>query len=244
MGFPSDQLGPEVLQAIVAGALDKITEAGAVLAGGHSTEDEEPKFGLSVTGMVHPERVWRNTGAQAGDALILTKPIGSGVLFNANRKGWVSSAAMDACLGTITTLNKIAAETLAGFTVHACTDVTGFGLAGHGYEMAKGSRATLSIDLTALPVMDEALEMYERGMTTGVNFSNRASVEGHYRFLRELPKWRQEIVFDPQTSGGLLAAVPADEADAAVAALHAAGVAAAAVVGSVQAQDDAFVLFR
>jgi selenide,water dikinase len=244
VGFPSDQLPLEMLERIIAGALSKIHEAGAVLLGGHSTEDEEPKFGLSVTGLVHPQRIWRNVGAQPGDRLILTKPIGSGVLFNANRKGWVSARALDACLGAITTLNRRAAEVLLGHTVHACTDVTGFGLAGHGFEMAKGSGVQLSFDLEALPVMDEALAMYQRGMTTGVNDTNRALVTGHLRFERELPAWREEIVFDPQTSGGLLAALPPDEADAALADLHAAGVTAARLVGTVQPLSDACLLFR
>jgi len=243
-GFPSDQLPLESLQQIIAGALSKIHEAGAVLAGGHTTEDEEPKFGLSVTGVVHPDKVWRNVGAQVGDRLILTKPIGSGVLFNANRKGYVSEAALDACLRILTTLNRRAAEVLAGFSVHACTDVTGFGLAGHGYGMAKGSGITLAIDLDAVPVMDEALAMYERGVTTGVNATNRAQVQGHLRFERELPLWRQEIVFDPQTSGGLLAALPAEQAEPALEALHAAGIEAARLVGEVLPHDGACLRFR
>ena len=233
VGFPSDQLPLENLERIIAGALSKIHEAGATLAGGHSTEDEEPKFGLSVTGLVHPDRIWRNVGAIAGDRLILTKPVGSGVLFNANQKGMVSQGAMDACLETITTLNRRAAEIFADYTVHACTDVTGFGLAGHGFEMAVGSKVTLRIDLETLPVMDEALAMYESKVTTGVNFSNRAQVEEHLRFERDLPRWRQEIVFDPQTSGGLLVALPAAEAEQALAALHEAGIIQACVIGDV-----------
>jgi selenide,water dikinase len=244
VGFPSDQLPMEMLERIIAGALSKIHEAGAVLAGGHSTEDEEPKFGLSVTGIVHPDRIWRNVGAQPGDRLLLTKPIGSGVLFNANRKGLVSEAALSACLDTITALNRAAAEVLHGYTVHACTDVTGFGLAGHGYEMAHGSGVSLSFDLDALPVMDEALAMYQRGVTTGVNATNRELVQAHLRFERELPVWRQEIVFDPQTSGGLLAALPADEAEAALRALHAAGVGAACIVGEVLPLQAEHLLFR
>jgi selenide,water dikinase len=244
VGFPSDQLPLETLQQIIAGALSKVHEAGAVLAGGHSTEDEEPKFGLSVTGVVHPQKIWRNVGAQSGDRLILTKPLGSGVLFNANRKGWVSPAALQACLDAITTLNRKAAEVLAGFGPHACTDVTGFGLAGHSFNMAKGSGVTLAYDLEALPVMDEALAMYQRGVTTGVNATNRALVQGHLRFEREWPDWRQEIVFDPQTSGGLLAALPAAQAEPALAALHAAGVGAARLVGEALPQDGACLIFR
>ena len=244
VGFPSDQLPPETLRQILAGALSKIQEAGAVLAGGHSTEDEEPKFGLSVTGLVHPDKVWRNSGGRAGDRLILTKPIGSGVLFNANRKGWVSPGALEACLQIITTLNMRAAEIMAEYTIHACTDVTGFGLAGHGYEMANGAGVTLCFDLERLPVMDEALEMYERGMTTGMNASNRELVAGKIRFEQELPPWRREIVFDPQTSGGLLAAVPGEEADALLAALQSGGVPHAAMVGEVRPRERELLVFR
>jgi len=233
IGFPSDKLGPEVLHGMVEGALSKVTEAGAVLAGGHTTEDEEPKFGLSVTGIVHPERAWTNAGARVGDALIMTKPLGSGVLFNANLKGWVSKEALDACLKVITTLNKTAAEVMHDFDIHGATDITGFGLAGHGLEMAEGSGAALRIEIDAVPLMDEALAMYERGMTTGVNTVNRQLVEAKWHFERELPVWHQEIFVDPQTSGALLAAVAPEQADDLVAALEAAGVPVARRIGEV-----------
>ncbi|HUJ73860.1 MAG TPA: selenide, water dikinase SelD, partial [bacterium] len=153
VGFPSKKLPGEVLKQIVAGAMGKIQEAGAVLVGGHSTEDEEPKFGLSVTGVVHPDKIWRNDTARVGDKLVLTKPIGSGVLFNANRKGLVSATALQACLGWCTQLNKVPAEVAAGFEIHACTDITGFGLAGHTFNMAKGSLTTFVMDLARVPVM-------------------------------------------------------------------------------------------
>lgn len=244
VGFPADQLPLEVLGRIVEGALSKIHEAGAVLAGGHSTEDEEPKFGLSVTGLVHPDKVWRNVGAQPGDRLLLTKPLGSGVLFNANRKGWVSPGALQACLEVLTTLNRRPAEVLADYSVHACTDVTGFGLAGHSLAMAKGSSVTLAFDLEAVPVMDEAVAMYGRGVTTRVNAANRGLVTPHLRWERDAPTANQEIVFDPQTSGGLLVALPAEEAPRALESLHAAGVTAARMVGEVLPAGDACLLFR
>lgn len=237
VGFPSGKLGPEVLHAMIAGALSKVTEAGAVMAGGHTTDDDEPKLGLSVTGMVHPDEMWTNAGARPGDALLLTKPIGSGVLFNANRKGWVSGEAMQACLEQITALNKTAAETLRAFPVHAVTDVTGFGLAGHGLEMAEASDVALHIDLDTVPLLDEALAMYERGMTTGVNVVNRQLVAGTWRFARELPFHRQEIAIDPQTSGPLLVSLPAEHADAALAGLHDAGIAHARRIGRVEPWD-------
>ena len=243
VGFPSDKLGPKILSDIIAGAHSKIKEAGAVLLGGHTTEDAEPKFGLSVTGMVHPERIWRNVGAQSGDALLLTKPIGSGVLFNANLKGWVSADALQECLDQLVVLNKVAAEVLSGFSVHACTDVTGFGLAGHGFELAQGSGVTLKIELDALPVLREAREMYRRGVTTGVNTANRAMVGDSIRFPESASAKAQEIVFDPQTSGGLLVALPEAEAETALQALREVGVAAATQIGTVHEFEEAHLVF-
>lgn len=232
IGFPTSELGPEVLAGILEGALTKITEAGAVLAGGHTTEDDEPKFGLSVTGIVHPDRFWRNSGALPGDVLVLTKPIGSGVLFNGNLKKWVSAEALDACVKVLTTLNKAAAETLQGFDVHAVTDITGFGLGGHAFEMAKGSSVTLEIDLAQVPVLAEALDMYERGVSTGVNQMNRQLIQDSTDF-GTVSGAHQELLVDPQTSGGLLVALPATQGEAAVAALREAGVEHACTVGRV-----------
>ncbi len=220
VAFPSKKLAPEILHQLIAGALSKITESGAVLAGGHSIEDDEPKFGLSVTGVVHPDNYWTNCGAEPGDVLVLTKPIGSGVLFNANLKKWVSPAAFNACIGHLTTLNKKAAEVMSDFEIHAATDITGFGLAGHALEMARGSNACITFNADTLPVMDEAYEMYRKGMSTGVNPHNRKMVQDYTRIDKEMPPWREEILYDPQTSGGLLVALPADQGDALVQALH------------------------
>jgi selenide,water dikinase len=234
VGFPSKDLGPEVLHGIVEGALSKITEAGAVLAGGHTTDDDEPKFGLSVTGVVHPQKYWRNAGARVGDVLILTKPVGSGVIFNANLKKWVSDGALAECLQIITTLNKTAAEILAGFEVHAATDITGFGLAGHALEMAQGSDVVVEIDTSAVPIMREALEMYEKGVSTGVNAANRALIEEFVRFEKELPVWHREIFVDPQTSGGLLVSVPEAQGEEVLRALRDGGVEKAQQIGCVK----------
>ncbi|MEJ2656593.1 MAG: selenide, water dikinase SelD [Desulfobacterales bacterium] len=233
VSFPSKKLPPEVLHQIVAGALSKINEAGAVLAGGHSIEDDEPKFGLAVTGIVHPDKFWTNKGARPGDVLILTKPLGSGVLFNANLKNWVSKKTMDACVEILATLNRIAAEVLSGFQIHAATDVTGFGLAGHGFEMAKASGACFKISIRDLPIMDEALAVYKKGMTTGTNAFNRKMVERHLQLATHLPSWHEEIAFDPQTSGGLLVSVPEFEGQNIINALHDKGVSAAKIIGCV-----------
>ncbi len=242
VAFPIKKLEQEILHRIVAGALSKITEAGAVLAGGHTIEDDEPKFGLAVNGIVHPDRYWSNSGARPGDVLILTKPIGSGVLFNANLKQWVSERAMEACIATISTLNRRAAEIMSGFDIHAATDVTGFGLAGHSFEMAKASNVRFEIRLDDLPIMAEALDMYERGMNTGVNPANRQMVQANTRFEKDLPPWHEQIVYDPQTSGGLMVAVPHEQGEPLLHALHQGGVEQACVIGGVEPLEDATYL--
>jgi len=242
IAFPSQYLGPEVLHGIVEGALSKITEAGAVLAGGHTTDDDEPKFGLSVTGVVHPERYWSNSGAQVGDVLLLSKPIGSGVLFNANLRGWVAPDSMRTCIESLVQLNKAACEVLQRFSVHAATDVTGFGLAGHAFEIARGSEVCLRVVAADVPTLPEALAMYERGVSTGVNTANRALVKDAMRCGDELSSAQRELLIDPQTSGGLLVALPAAEADEALQALHDGGVSGARLIGTVEERSDAAYL--
>ncbi len=222
-GFPAGKLPNEVLHSIIEGALSKITEAGAVLAGGHTTDDDEPKFGLAVTGVIHPKKIWRNVGAKPGDAIILTKPLGSGVLFNANLKQLISESTLNQCVENLIQLNKKAAEILAAVSPNAVTDVTGFGLAGHAFEIAKGSKIRLRIFYDRLPVMPEALEMYQKGVMTGVNSYNKAFVAKNINFERKLEAWEEEILFDPQTSGGLLVALPETVAEKTVAQLRDAG---------------------
>jgi selenide, water dikinase len=243
--FPSKKLPPEELYQIIAGALSKITEAGAVLAGGHSIDDDEPKFGLAVTGVVQPGKYWTNAAARPGDVLILTKPIGSGVLFNANLKGWVSRGALAECLEILCTLNKAAAEVLHEFDVHAVTDITGFGLAGHALGMAKASGVCLQVEVGSLPVMREALQMYEKGMSTGSNANNRNLAEKHMSIKKALSARHEEILFDPQTSGGLLAAVPERDSAEILRTLHARSVPHAVAIGRVLPYDGRIhLLFR
>ena len=243
--FPHDRLDAEIMHRMVAGALDKITEAGAVLAGGHTVENDEPKFGLSVTGIVHPEKFWANSGAKTGDVLILTKPVGSGVLFNANIKNLVSKQALDECVQTLITLNKHTAEVMSGFEIHAATDISGFGLAGHGYEMASASDVCLNIRMADLPIMREALEMYEKGVTTGVNAYNRQMVEKYTRFDVESEGVNREIVFDPQTSGGLLMAVAKGIGQDLLEALITSGAKDSRIIGSVAPREkNIYLIFR
>ena len=233
VGFPSGKLDNEVLEGIIAGALEKITEAGAVLLGGHTTDDDEPKFGLTVTGLVHPEKIWRNSGLQDGDHLILTKPIGSGVLLNANKKKLVSQNALQECIESMTKLNKTAAELMADFEIHAATDITGFGFAGHALEMVQGDELTLNFTLDKIPIFREACQMYLNGITTRVNKINREMVEQHWSFPDEIRPEQQELLLDPQTSGGLLFAVPGDQSASVISALHNAGVTSSKQVGLV-----------
>ena len=241
--FPAKKLEASILNRIVAGALDMITEAGAVLAGGHTIEDVEPKFGLAVTGLVHPDNIWTNAGAKPGDVLLLTKPLGSGVLFNANLKKWVSRDAMEACLSHITQLNKKAAEIMREFDVHAATDVTGFGLAGHAFEMAAASGVRLEINIRELPVMKEALDMYRKGVSTGVNHSNKALVKKHTVFEIAIPSWHREIVYDPQTNGGLLTALSESQANDVLRIFHREGMEQARIIGRVKAPEGPNKLF-
>ena len=233
IGFPSGKLDNEVLEGIIAGALQKITEAGAVLLGGHTTDDDEPKFGLTVTGLVHPEKIWRNSGLQPGDHLILTKPIGSGVLLNANKKKLVSQNALQECIESMTKLNKTAAELMADFEIHAATDITGFGFAGHALEMVPGDELTMNFTLDKIPFFREASQMYLNGITTRVNKFNREMVEQHWSFPHESKYEQQELLIDPQTSGGLLFAVPGDQSASVISALHNAGITSSKQVGFV-----------
>ena len=233
IGFPSGKLDNEVLEGIIAGALQKITEAGAVLLGGHTTDDDEPKFGLTVTGLVHPEKIWRNNGLQDGDHLILTKPIGSGVLLNANKKKLVSQNALQECIESMTKLNKTAAELMADFEIHAATDITGFGFAGHALEMVPGDELTMNFTLDKIPFFREASQMYLNGITTRVNKFNREMVEQHWSFPHESKFEQQELLLDPQTSGGLLFAVPGDQSASVISALHNAGITSSKQVGFV-----------
>ncbi len=243
VGFPSGKLGNDVLEEIIAGALQKINEAGAVLLGGHTTDDDEPKFGLAVTGVVHPEKIWRNSGLQEGDHLILTKPIGSGVLLNANKKKKVSQNALQECIESMTKLNKTAAELMEDFDIHAATDITGFGFAGHALEMVQEAKLTLNVSLKKIPFYREASQMYMNGFTTRVNKINREMVEQHWSFPHGIMTEQQELLLDPQTSGGLLFAVPEDQSSSVLSTLKKAGVTTSKQVGFVSRFKNSKLIF-
>ncbi|MBF8269782.1 MAG: selenide, water dikinase SelD [Gammaproteobacteria bacterium] len=234
--FPTKQLDLGLLRDILRGGHDKVVEAGASVAGGHSVDDEEPKFGLCVNGVVHPRQVITNTGAQAGDSLILTKPLGTGVLFNALRDGKLSFLDLERdVLPQVAALNGPAMAAARTFDLHACTDITGFGLAGHILEMIRGSQIKVVLDFSALPLYPGAFDMYKKGVTTGSNTANWQRAQAFLDIRITFDKAAEEILYDPQTSGGLLLALPASQAEAAIRALVAAGVPAAVKVGEVVA---------
>jgi len=231
--FPAKKLDMGLLKEILRGGSEKIIEARASMAGGHSVDDNEPKYGLAVTGQVHPDRILTNRDCRPGDALVLTKPLGTGVLFNANRSGKLPYPELEAILSQVAALNRIAIETALQFDVHACTDITGFGLMGHSLEMARGADVNIELVYDRLPFYPNALQMYQKGETTGSNKTNRELAAGFWETATALTAEAEELLFDPQTSGGLLLSVPQGEADDLVTALHAAGVDAAARVAQV-----------
>lgn len=233
--FPSKHLDMGLLKDILRGGHDKVVEAGACLVGGHTVDDEEPKYGLCVNGVVHPDRIITNAGAKPGDALILTKALGSGVLFNAVRSGKYPFAELEReVLPSLAALNGPAMEAALKFNLHACTDITGFGILGHLLEMAHGCDHKIIVRHQSLPFYPGALDMYKKGENTGSNKANRAMVAKHnYTRRITLSKVEDELLYDPQTSGGLVLAVPNEQANDLLAALHAAGVKAASRIGEV-----------
>ncbi|MCE5333139.1 MAG: selenide, water dikinase SelD [Desulfobacteraceae bacterium] len=229
--FPSRKLDIQILKGILRGGSEKVAEAGASIAGGHSIDDEEPKYGLAVTGVVSPKRVLTNGGVLDGDVLVLTKPLGTGVLFNACRSKKLPWSDLEPILPQVASLNRLAIETALRFDIHACTDITGFGILGHSLEMALASGLRIDLQFGALPIYPNALEMYSRGETTGSNKPNRALVASSLQIGLALSSHEEEILFDPQTSGGLLLSLPASEADELASALRTAGIASARIVG-------------
>ena len=223
--FP-DKGDLDVLEQILAGGLSKMMEAGCVVIGGHSVRDPEIKFGYSVTGMIHPERVWKNVGAQPGDALILTKAIGTGVISTAIKRGVAKQPWIDAAISSMTTLNARAAQVAEGgkFAVHAATDITGFGLVGHVREMAAGSKVSVRIASAQVPLLEGAMDCVRAGFIPGGLNNNRDFAECMVGYGESVPAESRTILFDPQTAGGLLLSVARADAAALLTSLTDAGV--------------------
>lgn len=234
VGFP-DNLPPEILGAILNGAAEKAREAGIAIVGGHTIKSEEPIFGLAVVGTVRPDRVLTNAGARTGDALVLTKPIGLGIISTAAKNGADQLGAMRDAIGVMTTLNRGAAEALARFDVHALTDVTGFGLLGHLRNMTAASRVTAEVWADRVPVLPAARQYVATGIAPGGTRANWRFLADWVDYASGISQEDQLLLSDAQTSGGLLAAVPAAQADEVARALSDAGTLAAAVIGQIGA---------
>jgi selenide,water dikinase len=234
--FPIRKMAIGILREILRGGLEKMREAGVLLIGGHSVEDDELKYGLSVTGVIHPDRVLFNKGARPGDRLILTKPLGTGIVSTALKAGLAGAALVARSVACMTTLNNKAAELMAKMdAIHACTDVTGFGFLGHALEMAEGSDVGMRIDAASVPFFPEIRPCVEGGIIPGGLIRNRKFREGQVEISPGCPDWRVDILFDPQTAGGLLIALPAGDAKHLLHEMHASGIAEAAIVGEVTA---------
>lgn len=232
MAIPKD-MPKEAVHQLLRGGYDKVYEAGALITGGHSILDDEPKYGLAVTGFVHPDRILTNSGAQPGDVLLFTKPLGIGVLTTAAKADLVSPETMELAYGLMTTLNKSARDVMVQYQVHACTDVTGFGMLGHLYEMAQGSDVSITLHVDEIDLIPEALELARMGVLPEGMYRNRTFAEAAVDPGKvELAK--QDLLYDPQTAGGLVMAVAPEDADRLLAALRPV-VPSAQKIGTVQA---------
>ena len=226
--FPGDAMDADTAAAILCGGQDKVTEAGAVIVGGHTVDDKEPKYGLAVTGVVHPDRVATNAGARPGDALILTKPLGTGLIFDAYMDEELPEAATQPAVEAMCRLNAAAAEQMAAHGAHACTDITGFGLMGHACEMAAASGVGLRFCAGRIPYFELALQIAEGRQGGGLR-RNRLTFAPRAQMAEGVTEAFRRLLFDPQTSGGLLISAPPDAADALLRDLKAADVDAAQV---------------
>jgi len=232
--FPIKTMDKSVLKEVLRGGLDKMREAGVLLMGGHSVEDNEIKYGLSVTGTIHPARVLFNRGARIGDKLILTKPLGTGIISTALKANAVHDSLLAKAIDCMTELNKKAAELMiAAGDVHSCTDITGFGFLGHACETIEGSDIGLRINSAAIPVFEGVRDLVETGYIPGGLYRNRNFRIAQVKKMSSCPDWIFDVCFDPQTAGGLFFSLPAEKAQALVETMHASGMADAAIVGDV-----------
>lgn len=234
--FPVKTMDMSILRDILRGGLDKMREAKVILVGGHSIDDKELKYGLSVTGTIHPGKVVYNTGAKIGDRLVLTKPLGTGIISTAIKAEMVDEAIVTEAIRSMTGLNDRAAEVMMKFHVHACTDVTGFGLLGHMCEMVQGADVGAVLDHSVIPVFRGVKELIDVGMVPGGTYRNKEYRIDMVEQGEGVPDYIMNILFDPQTSGGLLIAVQGDEAEPLLQKIHDEGIAEAAIIGEIMAK--------
>jgi len=231
--FPIESMDISVLKDILRGGIDKMSEAKAVLVGGHSIDDTELKYGLAITGTVHPKKLVTNAGAKAGDKLLLTKPLGTGIINTAVKAGVADEKIIAEVTECMATLNDKASELMQGVGVHACTDITGFGFLGHAIRLAQNSAVGIKINVGALPIFPEAGEFAKQGLCPAGLHRNREFYAPDVRIAGDIPIHIQDILFDPQTSGGLLICLAPKKAEPLLAKLHQAGVEDAAIIGEV-----------
>jgi selenide,water dikinase len=234
--FPQKAMDISVLQDVLRGGLDKIHEAGVILIGGHTVEDPELKYGLAVTGTIHPDKVVQNCTAQAGDSLILTKPLGTGIISTAIKAGKADVEAIETVTKSMSGLNRAASELMVAVGANACTDITGFGLLGHAAEMVEGAEVGIVIDSKAVPYFPATKELAEMGMIPGGLHRNRDFRKKMVVIDKNVPQFLQDILYDPQTSGGLLIAVPEKKGRVLLQKLHEKGVSDAVIIGDVVAE--------
>jgi selenide,water dikinase len=231
--FPKTELDQDILVEILRGGAEKAEEAGVVVVGGHTVDDPELKYGMAVTGIIDPRRVIRNVGAAPGDALVLTKPLGTGILATALKRERLGTEAYAAAVESMMTLNKGASEAMLRHDVHAATDITGFGLLGHAHAMANGSGVTLEVEASSLPLLPDLESLVTAGHLTGGCKRNRAYLEGKVMVADGVSVALREAAYDPQTSGGLLITLPADQAGPLLEDLHTRGLVGARRIGRV-----------
>ncbi len=233
VGFPVGTLPLSILGEILRGGADKVREAGASIIGGHSTDDPEPKYGLVVTGLIDPAKIFKNSTALIGDDLVLTKPLGIGIITTGIKRDKVSQPTIDAAIAMMAALNKDASEAMVSVGAHACTDVTGFGLLGHLHEMTAGSKVGARVSLSKVPVLPEAWELVQEGICPGGTRRNYESLQGAIVWNPEIRQEAQLILCDAQTSGGLLIAVPKDRTTALIERLRERQTPAFALIGEI-----------
>jgi selenide,water dikinase len=236
VAFPIKDMDISVLRQIIQGGLDKMREAEVALVGGHSVEDKELKYGLSVTGFIHPDRILTKKGLKTGDRLVLTKPLGTGIINTAIKGGLASEEIIDTVTRLMATLNRDAAEIMKDYPVHACTDITGFGLLGHIAEMVIDTGLSVRLTSKTIPILPETLEYAGMGLIPAGTYNNREFRECMVDFTPSVDRLLQDILFDPQTSGGLLMCVDRESADELLAKLKEKGLANAAIIGEVLAE--------
>lgn len=239
----ADSMDDETVREILRGGYDKAYEAGAIITGGHTIHGAEPIYGLAVSGFVHPKRILTNSGAKPGDVLLLTKPLGVGVLTTAAKAGLVDEAVMQRIYRQMATLNKAARDIMVKYRVHSCTDVTGFALLGHSFEMAQGSGCTVHLRAADVPFHPEAWELADMGFLPAGAYRNREYAEAGVTVRNGVSRTMQDLLYDPQTSGGLLMAVAAEDADACLRELRD-SIPAAAAVGYVTEKQDNWIILE